>query len=32
MQASNAGGYTGCVITVFVHGGVSRRPEILVRQ
>ncbi|KAF1934352.1 uncharacterized protein M421DRAFT_388891 [Didymella exigua CBS 183.55] len=29
MQASNTGGYTGCVIAVFVHGSVLRRSKVL---
>ncbi|KAJ4990462.1 hypothetical protein SVAN01_04124 [Stagonosporopsis vannaccii] len=31
MQASTAGGYTGCIIAVFVHHSVSRAPGVLVR-
>ena len=31
MRVSNAGGYTGSVIAVFVHGSVSRSFEVLVR-
>ena len=32
MRASNAGGYTGCIIAVFVRGSVSRSFEVLVRE